>query len=130
MSDLYRTFCDLDINFDKNPMSSDVAVRRNEEAIKRALRNLILFKRNEKPFHPEIYSGVPDMLFELIDPVAVVELKARITEVIQNYEPRVKNVVVELRDNIDRNEIKANIHFTIHNIQKVFTTTLILERTR
>ena len=62
MAKVQNTSSDLDINFDRNPLSGDVAMRRDEEAIKRSLKNLILLKRNEKPFHPEIYSGILDML--------------------------------------------------------------------
>lgn len=130
MKKITGTYCDLDINFDRNPMSNDVAVRKDEEAIKRSLRNLILFRRNDKPFHPEIYSGVPDMLFELADSVSVLELKSRIAEVVKNHENRIQNLVVDLKNNIDRNEIKITLHFTIRNIQNVYTTSMILKRTR
>ena len=98
-----NTSIDLDINFDRNPLSGDVALRRDEEAIKRSLRNLILYRRGEKPFHPEISSGVQDMLFELIEPVMVIELKKRISEVIRNYEKRVSNAIVSIVDVLDRN---------------------------
>ena len=125
-----NTSIDLDINFDRNPLSGDVALRRDEEAIKRSLRNLILYRRGEKPFHPEISSGVQDMLFELIDPVMVIELKKRISEVIQNYEKRVSNAIVSIVDVLDRNEIRITIHFTIRNVQRVFSTTIALQRLR
>lgn len=125
-----NAFCDLDINFDRNPMSNDVALRREEEAIKRSLRNLIFLKRHEKPFHPEINSGVTDMLFELVDPVAVLELRSRISEMIRNYEPRVQNAIVDITDNIDRNEVRIVINFTIRNVQKVYNLSVVLERIR
>ena len=125
-----NTSIDLDINFDRNPLSGDVALRRDEEAIKRSLRNLILYRRGEKPFHPEISSGVQDMLFELIDPVMVIELKKRISEVIRNYEKRVSNASVSIVDVLDRNEIRITIHFTIRNVQRVFSTTIALQRLR
>jgi phage baseplate assembly protein W len=125
-----NTSIDLDINFDRNPLSGDVALRRDEEAIKRSLRNLILYRRGEKPFHPEISSGVQDMLFELIDPVMVIELKKRISEVIRNYEKRVSNAIVSIVDVLDRNEIRITIHFTIRNVQRVFSTTIALQRLR
>jgi phage baseplate assembly protein W len=111
-------------------LSGDVALRRDEEAIKRSLRNLILYRRGEKPFHPEISSGVQDMLFELIEPVMVIELKKRISEVIRNYEKRVSNAIVSIVDVLDRNEIRITIHFTIRNVQRVFSTTIALQRLR
>ena len=45
-------FSDLDLNFQRNPITKDVAMKLNEEAVKRSLKNLILLKRYEKPFHP------------------------------------------------------------------------------
>jgi phage baseplate assembly protein W len=125
-----NTSIDLDINFDRNPLSGDVALRRDEEAIKRSLRNLILYRRGEKPFHPEISSGVQDMLFELIEPIMVIELKKRISDVIRNYEKRVSDAIVDIVDVLDKNEIRITIHFTIRNVQRVFSTTIALQRLR
>jgi phage baseplate assembly protein W len=130
MAKITNTYCDLDINFDRNPMSNDVVVRRDEEAIKRSLRNLILFKKGDKPFHPEISSGVTDLLFELADPITVIELKTRISEIIRKYEPRVQEAIVDLVDNVERNEIRITIHFTIRNTQRVYSMSMILERLR
>ena len=130
MAKIENTSIDLDINFDRNPLSGDVAMRRDEEAIKRSLKNLILLKRNEKPFHPEIYSGILDMLFELVDPLTVIEVKKRISDTIRNYEPRVNTAVVDVADVIDKNEIRITIHFTIKNVQRVFSTTVAVTRLR
>jgi phage baseplate assembly protein W len=130
MAKVSNTSSDIDINFDRNPLSGDVALRKDEEAIKRSLRNLILFRRGEKPFHPEISSGVQDMLFELTNPITVMELKSRISEVIKRYEPRVLDAIVDVADVIDRNEIRVTIHFTMRNIQRVFSTTIGMKRLR
>ena len=130
MAKAQDTSIDLDINFDRNPLSGDVALRKDEEAIKRSLRNLLLYRRGEKPFHPEISSGIQDLLFELVDPVMLIELKRRIGDTIQRYEPRVSNAIVDVVDVIDRNEIRVTIHFTIKNVQKVFSTTVALQRLR
>jgi phage baseplate assembly protein W len=130
MAKTQNTSIDLDINFDRNPLSGDVSLRKDEEAIKRSLRNLLLYRRGEKPFHPEISSGIQDLLFELVDPVMLIELKRRIGDAIQRYEPRVSNAIIDVVDVIDRNEIRITIHFTIKNVQKVFSTTVALQRLR
>ena len=130
MAKIENTSIDLDINFDRNPLSGDVALRKDEEAIKRSLRNLLLYRRGEKPFHPEISSGIQDLLFELVDPVMLIELKKRIGYTIQRYEPRVSNAIVDVVDVIDKNEIRITIHFTIRNVQRVFSTTVALQRLR
>jgi phage baseplate assembly protein W len=130
MANITNNSLDLDINFDRNPLSGDVAVRRGEEAIKRALRNLILFGPNEKPFHPEINSGIRSLLFELTDPVTIMELKTRISEIIKKYEPRVDAAMIDLADVIDRNEVRITIRFTIKNVKNVFATTVAMKRIR
>ena len=130
MAKAQNTSIDLDINFDRNPLSGDVSLRKDEEAIKRSLRNLLLYRRGEKPFHPEISSGIQDLLFELVDPIMLIELKRRIGDTIQRYEPRVSNAIVDVVDVIDRNEIRITIHFTNKNVQKVFSTTVALQRLR
>jgi hypothetical protein len=130
MAKATNTSIDLDINFDRNPLSNDVALRRDEEAIKRSLRNLILLRKNEKPFHPEISSGVQDILFELVDPIAVVELKKRIANMIRVYETRVNAATIDIVDVLDKNEIRITIHFTIKNVQRLFSTTVALQRLR
>lgn len=130
MAKTKNNFIDLDINFDRNPLSSDVSLRKDEEAIKRSIRNLMLFRKNEKPFHPEIYSGIPDMLFELIDPIMVIELKSRISDMITKYEPRVSGAIVDIVSILDKNEIRITIHFTIRNVQTLFSTTVALQRLR
>ena len=130
MANTTNTSIDLDINFDRNPLSGDVALRKDEEAIKRSLRNLLLYRRGEKPFHPEIYSGIQGMLFELTDPVTVAEMRNRIGNMIKAYEPRVTSAAVDVVDVIDKNEVRITIRFTIRNIQRVFSTTVALKRLR
>ena len=130
MANITNTSIDLDINFDRNPLSGDVALRKDEEAIKRSLRNLLLYRRGEKPFHPEIYSGIQDMLFELTDPVTVAEMRNRIGNMIKAYEPRVTSAAIDVVDVIDKNEVRITIRFTIRNVQRVFSTTVALKRLR
>ena len=123
-------FRDLDLNFQPNPVTKDVAVKEDEEAVKRSLRNLILLKRYEKPFHPEISSGIQDLLFENYDPVTYAVMRSQITDMIRRYEPRVENLEVVFDAAPDQNAITISILFTIINRQEVFQTNIFLERTR
>ena len=64
-----RQYSDLDLFFGKRNSDSDVNRITDIQAVKRSVRNLVLLNHFEKPFHPEIGSGVRDMLFELMTPV-------------------------------------------------------------
>lgn len=123
-------FVDLDLNFQPNYINNDLTVKINEEAVKRSLRNLILLRRFEKPFHPEITSGIQDLLFENPNPVVYGVIKGEIEELIRRYEPRIRDLAVEFLSDPENNAIKVNIKFTTINKPQVVETNILLERTR
>jgi len=84
-----RSWSDLNLDFIAHPVSKDIVLKTDVEAIKRSVRNLIMTNRYERPFHPEIGSGVRGVLFELISPTTAVILQSEIRQVITNFEPRV-----------------------------------------
>ena len=126
-----RQYRDLDLFFGRKPISKDINIITDIENIKRAVKNLVLTNVYEKPFHPEIASGVRDMLFENMTPLTSIVLTKKVEDVIENFEPRVRLMSVSARPNLDRNEYEMTIEFFIKN----FPTTLItvdvfLERLR
>lgn len=123
-------FIDLDLNFQPNYIDRDVTIKINEDAVKRSLRNLILLRRFEKPFHPEVSSGIQDLLFENPSPVVYSVLQGQIEELIRKYEPRVNNLAVGFYAEPDKNSVTLNIKFTIANRPQVLETNILLERTR
>jgi predicted component of type VI protein secretion system len=123
-------FLDLDINFDRNPITGDVAVRKDEEAVKRALRNLVLYRKNDKPFHPEICTGITDLLFDNPDPLAINTLKNKLEYMIKKYEPRVKTANVSFSQVVETGSLRVDIDFTITNVNRVFNTRINVERLR
>lgn len=121
---------DLDLNFQPNYIDNDLAIKVNEEAVKRSLRNLILFRKYEKPFHPEISSGIQDLLFESPSPLTYNMIKTNIEEVIRKYEPRVNELNIELFSDYNNNSVIVNIQFTIQNRPQIIETNIHMERTR
>ena len=83
-----RQYRDLDLFFGRKPVSGDVNILTDVENIKRAVRNLILTNVFERPFHPELGSGVRDMLFENMTPFVAIMLTKRVEDIIENFEPR------------------------------------------
>ena len=126
-----RQYRDLDLFFGRKPISKDINIITDVENIKRAVKNLVLTNVYEKPFHPEIASGVRDMLFENMTPLTSIVLTKKVEDVIENFEQKVRLMSVSERPNLDRNEYEMTIEFFIKN----FPTTLItvdvfLERLR
>lgn len=125
-----RTFSDLDLNFTAHPVTGDVTKKLDIEAIKQSVRNLILTKNFERPFHSEIGSQVRAVLFEPASPSTTVILKKSIEDVINNFEPRVILDDVQVSGNIDDNAYYIKIYFRIINTETPIDVDLILKRTR
>ena len=110
-----RQYRDLDLFFSRKQGSDDVNKVTDIEAVKRSVRNLVLTNFYEKPFHPEIGSGVRDMLFENMSPVTAVVLARKVEDVIENFEPRARLISVRALPNLDRNEYEVTIEFFVVN---------------
>jgi len=126
-----RQYTDLDLFFGKKSSNSDVQEITDVKAVKRSIRNLVLLNHYEKPFHPEIASGVRDMLFELITPITATILARKIEDVIQNFEPRARLVSVTALPNLDRNSYEVSIEFyVINQPTELVDLSILLERVR
>ena len=126
-----RQYRDLDLFFGRKPISKDINIITDVENIKRAVKNLVLTNIYEKPFHPEIASGVRDMLFENMTPLTSIVLTKKVEDVIENFEPRVRLMSVSARPNLDRNEYEMTIEFFIKNFPTtLITVDMFLERLR
>ena len=125
-----RTFIDLDLNFTRHPVTHDVARKYDDEAIKTAVKNLVLTANYERPFHSEIGSAVRGLLFEPATPMLSIMLKRAITDTIINFEPRVRLDNVQVTVSPDEHEVYVSIYFTIINTTRPLQVDLILTRTR
>ena len=125
-----KTYSDLNLNFTKNPATNDVARLTDVEAVKRSVRNLILTNEFERPFHPEIGSSIRGLLFETITPLNAVLLEDRIREVIVNFEPRAELTGIQVFDEIDNNQYRVIINFTVLGSSEGKTITEFLQRLR
>ncbi len=126
-----RKYSDLDLFFGKKSSDSDIQNITNVKAVKRSIRNLVLLNHYEKPFHPEIASGVRDMLFELMTPVTAQILARKVEDVINNYEPRARLVGVTAIPDLDRNAYEVSIEFYVVNQPtELVDLSIMLERLR
>tara|TARA_B110000196_G_scaffold316863_1_gene328984 strand:- start:461 stop:889 length:429 start_codon:yes stop_codon:yes gene_type:complete len=126
-----KQYSDLDLFFGKKTSNSDVQDVTDVKAVKRSVRNLVLLNHYEKPFHPEIASGVRDMLFELMTPITAQILARKIEDVINNFEPRARLVGVRATPLLDRNTYEVSIEFYVVNQPtELVDLTIMLERVR
>lgn len=125
-----RIFSDLDLNFTAHPVTKDIVRRFDENAVKSSLKNLILTANYERPFHSEIGSPIRALLFEPVSPLVVASMKKAIWDMVNNFEPRVVLLNVDVKYTPDGNELRVTIEFTIVNTERPLTLDLVLERTR
>jgi phage baseplate assembly protein W len=109
---------------------ADIVKRFDENAIKASVRNLIMTINYERPFHPEIGSQVNSLLFEPATPILSSVIEKTIRQTIDNFEPRVNLLSVDVTIDPDNNKASVTIAFTILNTQTQQILNLVLERTR
>ena len=109
-------FLDLSASFQNNPLSNDLITLKNENAIARSVRNLILTTQGERPFQPVLGSNVNNLLFDNMDKLTAAALKDEIRNTIENYEPRVEIEEIIVDPNFDNNEFNVTIQYYIVGI--------------
>ena len=126
-----RIYKDLNLNFGRHPVTKQVQTLTDAAAVKRSVRNLVQIGEYEKPFHPEIASGVRDMLFENMTPFTAQTLSTKIKEVIENHEPRALLANINVIPNFDNNHYEVTVEFYNQNAPaELVDLSFTLERLR
>jgi|TARA_Y100000310_G_scaffold119734_1_gene118451 phage baseplate assembly protein W len=125
-----RKYTDLDLNFRSHPFTKDVLIKKGDNSIKQSVKNLVLTRKGEKPFHPEIGSHIYSYLFDPISIDTTVNIKTTIEDVINTYEPRVLLLSVDVEGNPDENLYDINIVFRLINEPDPITVEFFIERLR
>lgn len=109
-------FKDVSATFKVNPINFDIITIRNENAIARSVRNLILTEPGDVPFNPNIGSNVNALLFENMDNLTAESIASEIENTIENYEPRVSLQQTIVTPIFDDNEFNVRIVYDIIGI--------------
>jgi phage baseplate assembly protein W len=107
-------YSDIFTNFTAHPDLSDLVIKKNEDAVKQAIRNLLLTNKYERPFQPDLGSNINAILFEPATSLTAGILETEIRNVISNYEPRVQIDGLTVKPNIDGNTL-----VTTHHLQRL-----------
>ncbi len=126
-----RSFKDISLSVDPHPVTKDLPILKNQNAITRSIRNLVETIPNERFFNPNLGSDVRSSLFDFVDFATASVIREQIINTISNYEPRVDNVDIEVNPSPDTNEFEVTVIFDIIG-QEVPTQqfSFILEATR
>ena len=108
-----KSFKDISMSFKFNPLSGDLITLKNENAIARAVRNIVSTTPGEKLFDPDFGSSVGEILFENVDDITAVSIQDEIRSSLTNYEPRVEIINVNVDANFDENQFDVVISYRI-----------------
>ena len=108
-----RSFKDISLSFDPHPITKDLPVLKNENAIRRSVRNLVQTIPGERFFNPLLGSSVYESLFDLYDFGTSTLIEQEIITTLENFEPRVANVQVQIDPRPDQNNFDVTIFFDV-----------------
>lgn len=130
MATLQKIYADLDLTFARNPVTGDVSMSYDEQAVIRSVRNLLLTNYYERLFQPSLGSNVDAYLFEPSNSITAASLETEIRTTIENYEPRVIIDKIQVISIEDKNAFYVELHFFIGNNTSPTSVNLLLERSR
>ena len=111
-----RAFKDINLSFKRHPGTNDVVTIRDEDAIKRSVRNIIFTILGEKPFEPNFGSVINESLFDLNTNLSEIRVSDEIRSSLLIYEPRISNVDVNVTIAPDTNEMNCTVQYDITGI--------------
>ena len=111
-----RAFKDINLSFKRHPVTNDVVAIRNEDAIKRSVRNIIFTILGEKPFSPNFGSVISEAMFDLNTSLSEIKISDEISSSLLTYEPRIDNTNVNVTISPDTHEINCTVQYDIVGI--------------
>jgi phage baseplate assembly protein W len=123
-------YIDVSLAFRANPVTGDVTTLIDAASIQVSVVNLVMTRNFEIPFHPEQGCAVMNSLFENITPMTCITIRRSILDVLQNYEPRVMVIGVNVSADPDHNGYNASITYQIVGQTAPVTVNLFLEKLR
>ena len=127
----FQTFKDLSVTFKKHPVTDDLVQVKDKAAIVQAIQGILLTRKGERPFQPNLGCDVQNMLFEPLDYASAGTIKQEIREAIYRYERRVSVTLIECEPDFDNNGYNVEVEYTIVGRDDIpVAVEFILERTR
>ena len=106
-------YSDLDLFLNPHPITKDITIKLDTDAIKRSVKNIVLTNYYERPFKPSLGGGVRNLMFELNTSRRIKRFGKQLKKVIEDFEPRVSDVSVIVDDASDRNALNINIGYVV-----------------
>ena len=123
-------YSDFDLSFIKHPNTKDVTILRDIDAVKQSVKNLVLTAQGERPFNPLLGSDIRQLLFEPVDDFTAFDIEEQVRITIQNHEPRVNVLSIDVSAEPDNNRFRLSIDFQMITNLDTGSVSFYLERIR
>jgi phage baseplate assembly protein W len=125
------TFKDLSVTFKKHPVTDDLVTVKDKAAVAQSIKGLLLTRRGERPFQPDLGSGLQDLLFEPLDYGSGALIKKEIKETLSRYEPRISITKLMCYPDVSNNGYEVELeYFILGREDRAVALDIFLERTR
>ena len=108
-----RSFKDISLSFEPHPVTKDLPILKNENAIRRAVRNLVETGKTERFFNPDLGTSLYDSLFDFVDVATASAIQFEIESTLGKYEERVENLRIFVVPKPNSNEFNVTVAFDI-----------------
>lgn len=124
------TYSDFDLSMKAHPFTGDIRVKVDADAVKQSLTTLLYMNFGEVPFNPTMGAGVRAYLFEPLDLITQMNLTNNIANVINNWEPRVSIISLQVTEDEANNALVVSLTFNMINISQPISIRILLQRSR
>lgn len=123
-------YTDIDLNFSRNPITNDVSILQDADAIKSSVKNIILTNFGERPFNSIFGSGIRRLLFEPLTVITASSIRTFIETALENFEPRVEVIQIDVYADTDNNAFQVTIGFRMLGDTRIVLVPITLKRLR
>lgn len=125
-----QIYKDFPINLTAHPVTGNLKVLSNADAIKQSVKNVVLTNFYERPYNPEFGSDVLNALFENMTPLTEYTITQNIRTSLRNFEPRAIIEDIKTQANEDQNALNVTIRFSVRTLPEPIEVNVLLERVR
>lgn len=124
-----KLYSDLDVSLSRD-VTNDIAPLKDIDAVKAAVKNLVLTSFGERPFQPNLGSAIKGLLFEPADRISIAVLRKSIVDVLRKNEPRIDSITIEVKDESENNRYVVDLGFRVISLNQEVDISFYLQRVR
>ena len=124
-----KPYSDLDVSLARD-VTNDIAPLKDIDAVKAAVKNLVLTSFGERPFQPNLGSAIKSLLFEPADRISIAVLRKSIVDVLRKNEPRIDSITIEVKDESENNRYVIDLGFRVISLNQEVDVSFYLQRVR